>query len=213
MKPQEALDTVRRGIRQSPAFSPADIITRDPDFQGVDNRLSTPFVTIIPISTTRESTHNTDRVGFVTDDQGNRTGEIYDLVFVIDIQVDVYLAAGDERNVTELGGRLRRALLEYDSSAIDSRFPSPDDDPTLSDDVRDFDAGTGQQADDLSGPGIRRWRHSVQMRYVSTVAVTDGIEAFETIQTPSDPDLEPVDSGDGDSDGGSDVEFEYIITA
>jgi len=72
------------------------------------------------------------------------------------------------------------------------------------DDIRDFDVGTGQRADDLSGPGVRRWRHESSMRYVSRVASTDGIQPFETIVTPTDPDLKPTDA---DS-----IDFEYEIT-
>jgi len=82
--------------------------------------------------------------------------------------------------------------------------PDDPDDPDVVDDIRDFDVGTGQRADDLSGPGVRRWRHESSMRYVSRVASTDGIQPFETIVTPTDPDLKPTDA---DS-----IDFEYEIT-
>jgi hypothetical protein len=141
-------------------------------------------------------------VGFVTDQQGDREGEIYESVFEIDIQIDIYLAAGDDRNVTTLGGRLRRALFTHDSSGIDAPFP--DDGTGVVDDIRDFDVGTGQRADDLSGPGIRRWRHESAMRYVSRVKVTDDVVPFETIDTPTDEDLQPIDADA--------AEFEYILT-
>jgi hypothetical protein len=42
------------------------------------------------------------------------------------------------------------------------------------------------------------------MRFVSRVATTDGIQPFETIATPTDPDL---DAADADS-----IDFEYRIT-
>jgi hypothetical protein len=202
MRPQEALESVVRAIEQSTAFDPNDIITDEFDPEGRNNRLQTPFVVVLPVGTVRDDAFNTDRVGFVTDQQGNREGEIYEAVFEIDIQIDIYLAAGDDRQVTELGGRLRRALFTHDSSGINAPFP--DDGTDIVDDIRDFDVGTGQRADDLSGPGIRRWRHESAMRYVSRVKVTDDIVPFETIDTPTDEDLQPIDADA--------AEFEYIIT-
>lgn len=209
MRPQEALETIQRGIEASDAFNPPSIITEEPDFQGRNNRLHTPFVTITASGTTRNTSLNTDRVGFTRDTAGNVNGEIYEPVFRMNMQVDVYLAAGDDRSVTELGGRLRRALLQFDSAALDDDFP--DDGTGIVPDIRDFDAGTGQQADDLSGPGFRRWRHSVQMRYVARIVSTEGVSAFETIVTPTDPELEPVDA-DEDEDEDT-AEFEYRIVA
>jgi hypothetical protein len=193
---------VVRAIEQSQAFDPNDIITDEFDPEGRNNRLQTPFVVVLPIGTVRDRSFNTDRVGFVTDQQGTREGEIFEAVFEIDIQIDIYLAAGDDRNVTTLGGRLRRALFTHDSSGIDAPFP--DDGTNIVADIRDFDSGTGQRADDLSGPGIRRWRHESAMRYVSRVKVTDDVVPFETIATPTDPDLQAVDTDD--------VAFEYELT-
>jgi hypothetical protein len=126
------------------------------------------------------------------------------------MQLDIYLAAGDDRNVTTLGGRLRDALLTFDSAGLNSQFPppTPSADPSLPDDIRDFNSGTGQRADDLSGPGVRRWRHTAEMRFVSRIKTTDVERVptdvpFTEIVTPTDPDLQPVD---GDS-----VDFEYNV--
>jgi len=206
MRPQEALAAVVRAIQTSPFFDPGDVITDEFDPEGRNNRLETPFVVVLPVGTVRDQTVNTDRVDFVTDDGGDRVGEVYEAVFEMDIQSDVYIAAGDDRNVTTLGGRLRRALYQHDSAGIADPFPDPDPpgDPDVVDDIRDFDVGTGQRADDLSGPGVRRWRHESSMRFVSRVATTDGIQPFETVTTPTDADLEPTDT---DS-----IDFEYQIT-
>jgi hypothetical protein len=147
---------------------------------------------------------NTDLVGTVTDASGSPTSEVYESVFEIDIQIDIYLAAGDDRQVTALGGRLRRALFTHDSAGIDESFPS--DGSGVVDDIRDFDVGTGQRADDLSGPGVRRWRHESVMRFVSRVVPGDSeaVEQFDEIVTPSDDDLQPFDPDA--------VDFEYEAT-
>jgi len=204
MRPQEALAAVVRAIQTSPFFDPGDIITDEFDPEGRNNRLETPFVVVLPVGTVRDQTVNTDRVDFVTDDGGDRVGEVYEAVFEMDIQSDIYLAAGDDRNVTTLGGRLRRALYQHDSAGIADPFPDPADGSDVIDDIRDFDVGSGQRADDLSGPGVRRWRHGSSMRFVSRVATTDGVQPFETVSTPTDADLEPADT---DS-----IDFEYQIT-
>jgi len=204
MRPQEALAAVVRAIQTSPFFDPGDIITDEFDPEGRNNRLETPFVVVLPVGTVRDQSVNTDRVDFITDDSGSRVGEVYEAVFEMDIQSDIYLARGDDRNVTTLGGRLRRALYQHDSAAIADPFPDDPDDADVVDDIRDFDVGTGQRADDLSGPGVRRWRHESSMRFVSRVATTDGIQPFETVVTPTDPDL---DAADADS-----IDFEYRIT-
>ena len=154
MRPQEALAAVVRVIRTSPFFDPGDIITDEFDPEGRNNRLETPFVVVLPVGTVRDQTVNTDRVDFVTDDTGSRIGEVYEAVFEMDIQSDIYLARGDDRNVTTLGGRLRRALYQHDSAGVGDPFPDDPDDSDVVDDIRDFDVGTGQRADDRSGPGV-----------------------------------------------------------
>jgi hypothetical protein len=220
MRPQQALESVVRAIDESPLFEPNDIITDEFDPEGRNNRLQTPFVVVLPVGTQRVQNHNTDRVGFTTDASGDQTGGIFETIFEMQMQLDIYLAAGDDRNVTTLGGRLRDALLTFDSAVLATEFPppSPSADSSLPDDIRDFDAGTGQRADDLSGPGVRRWRHSAEMRFVSRIKAvdvegeyqdTDDPETVETgvpfteIVTPTDPDLQPVDDDAAD--------FEYDV--
>jgi hypothetical protein len=204
MRPQEALESVVRAIDQSQAFDPNDIITDEFDPEGRNNRLQTPFVVVLPVGTTRDTNMNTDLVGFVTDQTGERTSEVYESVFEMDIQIDIYLAAGDDRQVTTLGGALRRALFTHDSAGIDESFP--DDGSGVVGDIRDFDVGTGQRADDLSGPGIRRWRHESAMRFVSRVTPgnSQAVQEFEQIVTPSDDDLQPFDPDA--------VDFEYEVS-
>jgi hypothetical protein len=210
MRPQQALESVVRAIDESPVFDPNDIITDEFDPSGRNNRLQTPFVVVLPVGTQRVQNMNTDRVGVTTDAKGNETGGIFETIFEMQMQLDIYLAAGDDRNVTTLGGRLRDALLAFDSAAFDEDFPPPipGADPSLPDDIRDFDAGSGQRADDLSGPGVRRWRHSAEMRFVSRIRAVDreGVATappFTEIRTPTDPDLQPLDA---DS-----VDFEYKV--
>jgi len=202
MTPQEALEAIIRALQQSSRFSAADFISRSLDAEGTDSRLRTPFVVVLPVGTVRNDAHNTDRVGFITDDQGNRIGEIYEGVFQMSVQLDIYLARGDDTaDATVLGGDLRDALYLHDSAG--PAQPFPDGSGGDEDAIRDFDVGSGERADDLSGPGIRRWRHESEIRFVSRFETTSTSEPFTTIDTPTDADL---DTPDGDA-----VEFEYTI--
>lgn len=203
MQPQQALDAIVRALQQSSRFSAADYITDDPDFSNTNNRLSSPFVAAQPVGTVRVDSMNSDRVGYITDDNDNRTGSIYEAPFDMDVQLDIYVAAGDDdHDATALGGDLRDALYVYDAGGPDRQFPDGNG-GTLSE-VRHFDVGSGLRADDLSGPGIRRWRHESEIRFVSHVEITSDSDPFTTIDTPTDADL---DAPDGDA-----VEFEYTIT-
>lgn len=203
MQPQQALDAIVRALQQSSTFSAADYLTADPDLSNTNNRLSSPFVAAQPVGTVRVDSMNSDRVGYVTDTDGNRTGRVYEAPFDMDVQLDIYVAAGDDdHDATVLGGDLRDALYVHDAGGPGREFPDGDG-GTLSE-IRHFDVGSGQRADDLSGPGIRRWRHESEIRFVSRVETTSDSEPFTTIDTPTDADL---DAPDGDA-----VEFEYTIT-
>jgi len=203
MQPQQALDAIVRALQQSSTFSAADYITADPDLSNTNNRLSSPFVAAQPVGTVRVDSMNSDRVGYVTDTDGNRIGRVYEAPFDMDVQLDIYVAAGDDdHDASALGGDLRDALYAYDAGGPDRGFPDGEG-GTLSE-IRHFDIGSGQRADDLSGPDIRRWRHESEIRFVSRVETTSDSEPFTEIDTPTDADL---DAPDGDA-----VEFEYTIT-
>lgn len=200
MTPQEALDAIIRALRQSDRFSAADYISESLDPDGANPRLKTPFVVVLPVGAVRNNAHNTDRVGYVTDEQDNRIGQVYEGVFEMTVQLDIYLASGDDTaDATVLGGDLRDALYRHDSAGPAEPFPDGEDGKESA--IRNFDVGSGQRADDLSGPGIRRWRHESEIRFVSRVDTT--AEPITEVATPT-----AGDRGLPDDDS---IEIEYTV--
>jgi len=199
MTPQEVLDAIVRALEQSPGFDGGSYATEELDPSGAGNRYEQPIVTLQPTSTVRADQWNTDRVGYTTDDQGNRTGEIYEATFdPMDVQADIWVAAGNTQlDATALGGDFKRALYRHDSQGPEKPFP--DGDGGTVDDLKEFLIGEGRRQDDLAGPGVRRWRHDLTVAF--TMRVTTDAEYVEVVGTPTSG------TGTGDSEDGVAIEL------
>jgi len=201
MTPEEVLNTIIRGLRDSAAFTGGDYSTEELDPAGAGNRFEQPIVTLQPTGTIRNDQHNTDLVGYTTDANGNRTGRIFEAIFDMDVQLDIWVAAGnDQLDASELGGDLQRALFQHDSSMVDRPFP--DGEGGTIDAISEFVVGDGRRQDDLSGPGVRRWRQDLSARFTSRVTTED--EYVEEVDTPTDAE---ASGGDGD-----DVAIELTVS-
>jgi hypothetical protein len=67
--------------------------------------------------------------------------------------------------------------------------------------------GDGERADDLSGPGIRRWRQSLFVNFTDTINTVEEYGPADYAATVDSPGSGDFSSGDGDGDG---VVIEYI---
>jgi hypothetical protein len=201
MSPQDVLKAIVRALKQSSAFSGGDYVTHEIDPEGPDNRLEQPFVSLQPVSAIRADQYNTDLVGYTTDDAGNRTGRIFEAIFEMDVQADIWIAVGNTQlDATALGADLQQALYPYDSQM--AAQPFPDGDGGTVGDLSHFLLGEGRRQDDLAGPGVRRWRQDLSARFVDRVTPDDGTADYiETVDSPSAGDLT-----DGSDDG---VAIEY----
>jgi len=202
MTPQDVLDAIVRTLEQSSVFSAGGYSTEELDLEGTNNRLPQPFVSLQPTSTVRADQWNTDRVGYTTDDQGNRTGEIYEATFdPMDVQADIWVAAGNTQlDATALGGDFKRALYRHDSQGPGEPFP--DGDGGTADDIEQFLVGEGRRQDDLAGPGVCRWRHDLTVAF--TMRVTTDAEYVEVVETPT--------SGTATGDSGDGVAIELTVS-
>lgn len=192
MTPQEVLDAIVRGLKESATFSGGDYSTQELDPSGAGNRFEQPIVTLQPTGTVRADQWNTDLVGYTTDANDNRTGRIFEAVFDMDVQLDIWVAAANtDLDASTLGGDLQRALFQHDSSMVDRPFP--DGNEGTIDAISEFVVGDGRRQDDLSGPGVRRWRQDLSARFTSRVTTED--EYVEEVDTPTDAE---ASGGDGD---------------
>lgn len=193
MTPQEVLDAIVEALTQSTAFTGGDYSTEELDPQGAGNRYTQPVVTLQFTGGARADQWNTDLVGYTTDDQGNRTGKIYEPTWEnVGIQADIWVAAGNTQlDATELGGNFKQALYWHDSQGPD--IPLPDGNGATADDIKEFSVGEGRRQDDLAGPGVRRWRHDLSLTFVDRVTTDE--EYVEVVDTPTDGS---ATGGDGD---------------
>lgn len=181
MTPQDALDAIVRALQQSSAFAGGDYLTEELDPEGAGNRFDQPIVSLQPVSSIRADQWNTDLVGYVTDDAGNQIGRIFEAIFEMDVQADIWVAAGNTQlDATSLGGDLAQALYRYDSQMVGKAFPA-EGGGTL-DDVKHFQVREGRRQDDLAGPGVRRWRHDLDIDFVDRVTTDE--EYVEVVDTP-----------------------------
>jgi len=199
--PQQVLDAIVRGLKASASFTGGDYSTQELDPSGAGNRFEQPIVTLQPTGTVRADRWNTDLVGYTTDANDNRTGRIFDAIFEMNIQLDIWVAAGNsDLDASALGGDLQRALFQFDSQMVDRAFP--DGDGGTVDGITKFLVEDGRRQDDLAGPGVRRWRQELSARFRSRVTTDD--EYVEEVDTPTDGE---ATGGDGD-----DVAIELTVS-
>ena len=200
MTPQDVLDAIVAALEQSATFNGGDYITQELDPEGAGTRFAQPIVELQFTGGARADQWNTDFVGYTTDDAGNRTGKIYEATFdPMDVQADIWVAEGNASlDATELGGNFEEALYYHDSQGPD--VPFPDGDGGTVDDIEEFLIGDGRRQDDLAGPGVRRWRHDLQVTF--TMRVTTDAEYVEVVETPTS----------GTASGGDDVAIELTVS-
>jgi len=197
--------TILRGLstRLEAATGLTTVLTRESDPGGVDGHVDSPFGDLQIVADDRLEAFNTDRVGYATDDAGNRIGQRFAATFDAELQLDVYVAAGDdEHDATDLGYRTQRVLRQYDDRERGDPLPDPDGQPI--DDVEGFGVGDGRRADDLTGrPGVRRWRQDLAVEFTDVIdtSVAYGDAAYvATVDTPAP----------GEMTGGDTVQIEYV---
>lgn len=171
-------------------------LTREAD--ATDNAVKWPHGEILIVSSVRSDAHNTDLVGYTTDGSGNRTGRIYEALFDVELQLNVWISVpSDTWNIKELGRQLREGLYQYDHNRRDTSELPDGDGGTLTDVSRFTVDSGGELPVDSQNPPIRGYQQTVSLRF-SDRTTTDA-EYVTAVNTPSDGGL--VD--------GDDVAIEY----
>lgn len=159
-RPGTVIDAVLKAVKQSGNL-PTDTAYLDhqPDMAGEDAGVSLPVVSVHPLSNIRLNRFNTDKVGYTTDSDGNRTGRVYHAEYTLDLQLDVWTAAGSSHDAETLGQQVWDALYQHDDAGPDKPLPHPDQSGATLDAVWRFKLRRGETAHDLTAsPTLRRWR-------------------------------------------------------
>lgn len=180
--------------------------TWEVDQDGGQADLRPPIVEFTIIDTVRSTPHNTDFVEFATDQSGNHIGRIYNALFEMSVQIDVWTAEGDRYDPYELGEAVRRAIYRHDAYGLDEPLPDPSDPSQDLGDVDRVTVGDGNVANDLTmTPALRRWRQTVDVWFHETVNTAEEYGEQDYI-------VDVVTPSDGDMESGTDVEIVYDAT-
>lgn len=199
-----SLETVLNGISVAMETAVPDLTTALPrEADPTDNTVSWPHGEILIVSNVRSSPYNTDLVGYATDSNGNQIGRIYDALFDIELQLNVWIAVpSDAWDVQSLGNQLRRGMYKYDNGRI-SPDPLPDGSGGTLDTVSNFTIdGGGELPVEEENPPLRGYQLTVSFRFsdrIDTSVEYGEMDYVETVDHPSD----------GDLTGGTEVAIEY----
>lgn len=179
-------------------------LTREAD--PTDNAVEWPHGEILIVSNVRSDPYNTDLVGYATDANGNQIGRVYDALFDIELQLNIWIAVpSDTWDIQNLGRQLRRGLYKYDNNRV-SPDPLPDGAGGTLSQVSQFTVdGGGELPVEEENPPLRGHQLTVSLRFsdrIDTSAEYGEMDFVETVDGPSD----------GELSSGTDVAIEYTST-
>lgn len=179
------METIATAVAKSGELpSEMSLLLQEADSASDDADVDLPLLEVTPMDVDNVVVSNTDLVGYVTDDDGNRTGRIYYSEYEMTIQLDIWTTKDDGYNPDDLGASLRRALYPYSSYGPQQKFLDDNNNPI--DQITYFRLVSGQRTDELiQTPTVRRWSQEVEVW---------GCEEFRTdedyiasVDYPSDP--------------------------
>jgi hypothetical protein len=153
-------DTLRRSGKMPEEMS---YILHEPDPEGQDSAVSVPVVVLQDTETTRDDPSNDNIAGYMENDDGERIGTAYETKWEMSVQIDIWVAAGSDYNVDELGQKLHEVLYMYDTRGPDKTFV--DEDGEACELLYDFTLQDGNRNDNLDQtPSVWRWRQLARVR-------------------------------------------------
>jgi hypothetical protein len=188
------MEAVTRSVANSGEL-PAEIsvLLQEADTSSDDADVDLPLLEVTPIDVENVVVNNSDLVGFITDDNGNRTGRIYYSEYEMRIQLDLWTTRNDGYDPDDLGESLRDALYPYSSYGPQQSFLDDEQNPI--DQITYFRLGTGERVDDLiQTPTVRRWSQEVELWGCEEFRTDE--EYITNVTYPADGDF-----NDEDSDG------------
>ena len=176
--PDDVLDgvilSIKDGIEEHDVLPEhTDFLKYEEDMLGEDANVSLPLVQLDQITVDYLNEWNTDRIGYMVNDQGQQVGRVYHNEYELSLEIDLWTAAQSRYDVNELGTALRRWLYRHDKGSAGVPLPfemgeyyieDDDGNQVRLDDVWDFRLVSAERADDITGsPTIRRWRYQIDI--------------------------------------------------
>lgn len=188
MRPKEVIETVVDALRSS------DNLPDGVNFVGYEPNIETeaiklPVLEVSIDGEVRLDEENTDFIGTIQDDNGNDVGRVFESLYQLTLEVNIWTAQGSAYDPRELGDAVYGTLYNYDSAG-----PAV----TLNDEIWRVRVGDGETDDDLTtSPTLRRW--SQELDIWSSEQFTTDEEYIVNVDVP--------DSGDfGDSNATGDID-------
>lgn len=188
------MDAVKRTVEQQ------GIVTSDlnyiepgnePDTTGSDQGVKLPVFVIQPLDKIALDEFNTDRVGYVTDSDGNQVGRIYHSEYRLDLQLSVWVAEGSKHDVDEIGNDVWHSMYYHDEGGPGNPLPDANGNPVPT--VFKFRVQDGTRDDDLTrNMTLRRWHQDVAIWAAHEFKTTE-----DYIATVEFPDTYQDTDGDG----------------
>lgn len=177
MRPSELIEEIVLAIRDS------GLLPDRTNYVGYEPNIDTeaiklPLVEVVILDEVRIAEHNTDRVGTITDDDGNAVGKLFHALYQLSLEVNVWTAQDSKHDPDDLGNEIYTALYRYDSAGPGE---------SLADDVWRVRLGDGEPDDDFTtSPTLRRWSQTLD------------VWAYEDFATTEDYIVNVIGPGDGD---------------
>ena len=176
--PDDVLDGVIESIKDNDELScVSSFLKYEADTQGEDADIKLPLIQLKPIDVDFINQWNTDRVGYIVEENSIgeefRTGEVYHNEYTMTVEIDLWVAAQSKYDVNELGTSLREWLYSHDNGSISLPVPNGNGEYIIEDEdgnrirpnrVWGFEIETAERVDDTTfSPTIRRWRYVVDI--------------------------------------------------
>lgn len=194
VSPRGSMEAVARAVANSDKLpSDMSLLLHEADTSADDADADLPLLEIQPVEVEHVVVSNTDLVGYVTDNNGNRIGRLFSSEYEMTISIDIWTTSDGGYDPDELGNRLREAL--YPHSSYGPQEPFFDEERSPIDQITYFRLGSGERTDDLiQTPSVRRWSQEVELWACEEFQTNE--DYIGTVTYPSSGDL-----NDSDADG------------
>jgi hypothetical protein len=195
--PKECVDAIARALGTADELPPElSVLIQEADIDQDDADVDLPLLEMQIIDADFTEVHNTDRVGFLTDDEGNKVGKVFDSEYELTVQLSLWVTHKDEYDVDKLGADLRRALYPYSSYGPDQQFWDEMGAPIER--ISHFELGVGERADEfIQTPTVRKWDQLVELSAAETFRTNE--DYIVNVDSPESDEL--TDNGEGAING------------
>jgi hypothetical protein len=181
----------------------SQVLTYDPNRAQEDASVRTPTIALSVVANSREDPAADPLAGYTRNADGAKTGRIFERAYRMELQADIYTLQGDGHDPDTLADDLATALRRYNRDERGDFLEDADGNALST--IRDVRVTGGQRADDLTAsPTIRRWRSSIEVRYINRLREADEYgpqPRIKFVNHPHPGDLE------GAATEGVDVEY------